>query len=273
MKLYLAALALGYVSAFPFDANPPAASTAGSTSGNSTAAGGGGASGPGMTTDLSLPADKKTGQATFYTFWNSDKVSCNPAKCPDDGFCAAIPLSYMQPSGSSKASCGKCIKVVYEGKAAIVRVMDTCPECPDVNIDLSDKLFEQLVGDKGKGRVQLDWGFVDCNSGAAASGGATPTTPTASSATPASSSATPAASGAAPSTSSAASSTSNANPATSNANPATSSAIPATSSAAPLTSNATRSVSGAGSTDTQTFKLRGHGGVNINITMDYCKKR
>jgi hypothetical protein len=117
-----------------------------------------------MTTDLSLPADKKTGQATFYTFWNSAGVSCNPMKCPDDGFCAAIPLTYMQPSGSSKASCGKCIKVVYQQKAAIVRVMDTCPECPDTNIDLADKLFTSLIGDLGKGRVQVQWGFVDCNS-------------------------------------------------------------------------------------------------------------
>jgi hypothetical protein len=123
-----------------------------------------------MTTDVTLPAGKKSGQATYYTFWNSAQVSCNPMKCPDDGFCAAIPLTYMQPSGSTKASCGKCIKVVYQQKAAIVRVMDTCPECPDTNIDMSDKLFQALVGDLGLGRVQVDWNFVDCNSGAAASG-------------------------------------------------------------------------------------------------------
>ena len=123
--------------------------------------------GPGMTEDLNLPGDKKSGEASFYNEWASPMVSCNPDKCPEDGFCVALPMKYMGPKGPSKESCGKCIKIVYPNgkKAAIARVMDSCPGCDGEKVDLSDKLFEKLTGDKGLGRVKIEWAFVDCGSG------------------------------------------------------------------------------------------------------------
>ena len=131
--------------------------------------------GVGMTTDMTLSSAKRSGESTFYTFWNTGTPSCGPGACPADGLCAAIPLTFMGQSGSTKAGCGKCIKVVYpEGKkAAIIRVTDTCPECPEGNIDLTDKLFEQLIGDKGKGRVKTEWEFVNCETGKPEDGPAT----------------------------------------------------------------------------------------------------
>lgn len=123
----------------------------------------GGSGGLGLTSSTDLPGEVISGEATYYDEWASPAVSCNPVKCPDDGLCAAIPAKYMGDKDGTKESCGKCVKVVYEDKAIVLRVMDTCPGCGETKLDFAIPAFEALIGDKGKGRVPVKWAFVDCN--------------------------------------------------------------------------------------------------------------
>jgi expansin (peptidoglycan-binding protein) len=125
---------------------------------------------PGMTTNLDLQ-NPISGEATYYDEWASPMVSCNPQKCPEDGFCAALPMKYMNQVGSTKESCGKCVKVVYESKAIVLRVMDSCPGCGENKLDFSVPAFKALMGGLEKGRVQVKWAFVPCDGSAPASGG------------------------------------------------------------------------------------------------------
>ena len=124
----------------------------------------------GLTSDASLPDGAISGEATFYKEWADPAVSCNPDKCPDDGWCAAIPAKYMADKAGTKESCGKCIKLVYKEKAVVLRVMDTCPGCGENNIDMTVPGFEKLTGGLDLGRVEIKWAFVDCATGGSKEG-------------------------------------------------------------------------------------------------------
>lgn len=109
----------------------------------------------GTTSDTTLPAPV-SGEATFNSSWTSPSVACDSERCPDDGWCAAIPAQY------TKDPCGRCIKVVHEDKAIVVRVTDTCSTCGDANVELSAPAFEKLTGSQEKGKAKVQWAFVDC---------------------------------------------------------------------------------------------------------------
>ncbi|KAI8355028.1 hypothetical protein B0O80DRAFT_372989, partial [Mortierella sp. GBAus27b] len=56
----------------------------------------------------------------------------------------------------SKALCGKSMTVKYGQKTIVVKVVDTCKDCPSGLIDLSKEAFSKLA-DKGKGELKVEW--------------------------------------------------------------------------------------------------------------------
>ncbi|KAF9929170.1 hypothetical protein BGZ65_005918 [Modicella reniformis] len=96
------------------------------------------------------PGGNFKGRATYY---NPDgKGSCGDEL--SNNMVAALNGSQMK-----KDICGKSIKVTYEGKSVVVKVLDTCPGCPKGAVDLSEAAFKQLA-DLDKGVIQVAWSFV-----------------------------------------------------------------------------------------------------------------
>lgn len=58
--------------------------------------------------------------------------------------------------------CGACIRVDGPQGAAVVRVVDQCPGCPEGNVDLSKQAFAQIA-DLDQGRVNITWQQVPCD--------------------------------------------------------------------------------------------------------------
>lgn len=96
----------------------------------------------------------RKGQASYYTEWSSNPGSCGFIPTESD-ICAIHP-------SNMPAKCNSCILVDYNGNKLKVKVTDTCPGCSPDKIDLSDKAFQKLAGDLGKGIINITWEFVPC---------------------------------------------------------------------------------------------------------------
>ncbi|CAJ2514109.1 Uu.00g022280.m01.CDS01 [Anthostomella pinea] len=66
-----------------------------------------------------------------------------------------VALSQAQYNGN----CGRSIKVTYQGKTAVAKVVDLCPGCGSGSIDASPAVFNSLAY-PDLGRVHVDWVFV-----------------------------------------------------------------------------------------------------------------
>jgi len=65
-----------------------------------------------------------------------------------------------------KQSCGRCIKVAYQGRTIVASVQDTCPGCAALGrIDLSQGAYQALGASLGAGVVDVTWDWVNCANG------------------------------------------------------------------------------------------------------------
>lgn len=55
--------------------------------------------------------------------------------------------------------CDQEITIKYNGKTMTGVVRDRCPGCPAKGIDVSEMIFDDLVGGTGAGRVEVEWSF------------------------------------------------------------------------------------------------------------------
>ncbi|CAJ2510437.1 Uu.00g051400.m01.CDS01 [Anthostomella pinea] len=67
-----------------------------------------------------------------------------------------VALSQSQYNGN----CGKSIKITYQGKTAVAKVVGLCPGCGSGSIDASPAVFNSLAN-PDLGRIHVDWGVVD----------------------------------------------------------------------------------------------------------------
>ncbi|KAI9229308.1 MAG: RlpA-like double-psi beta-barrel-protein domain-containing protein-containing protein, partial [Piptocephalis tieghemiana] len=98
----------------------------------------------------------RKGEATFFE--------------PNDGSCGgkygdmktglvALSDKLMKGKSPNTEYCGRTIQITRGGKVATAVVADTCPECPEGNIDLDLQTFEKL-GTEDEGRIPVTWCFV-----------------------------------------------------------------------------------------------------------------
>ncbi|KAK6821784.1 RlpA-like double-psi beta-barrel-protein domain-containing protein-containing protein [Apiospora arundinis] len=105
----------------------------------------------------SLVARAKSGDMTYY---DAGLGACGRTNNNQDSI-VALPFSYFKASNPNQdPMCGKKIKISYKGKSKTVTVVDKCAGCSGNSIDVTPKVFTDLVGGLGAGRVQVTWDFV-----------------------------------------------------------------------------------------------------------------
>jgi len=58
--------------------------------------------------------------------------------------------------------CGKCVKIVYNNKYLVGRLIDRCPGCGYGGLDISPSMFEHFENKK-EGIFTADWEYVSCD--------------------------------------------------------------------------------------------------------------
>jgi expansin (peptidoglycan-binding protein) len=98
------------------------------------------------------------GVATFYE--PDGPGNCGlPTPPGESGGIAAINL----PQYEGGAICGACMRVRGPGGSVRVRIINSCPECPENHIDLSREAFARIA-DPVAGRVPIHYQIVPCDS-------------------------------------------------------------------------------------------------------------
>jgi len=71
--------------------------------------------------------------------------------------------SQVKSNNPNTASvCDKCVKISYQGKWVVGRIVDSCPGCPYKGLDVSPTIFE-VFADRDVGILYMDWEFTDCS--------------------------------------------------------------------------------------------------------------
>jgi expansin (peptidoglycan-binding protein) len=96
-----------------------------------------------------------TGEATYYAADGSG--NCSFDADPSDPMVAA--MNIVDYAGS--AACGACVAIDGPDGSITVRIVDSCPECPQGDIDLSEAAFPMIAA-KELGRVPISWRYVSC---------------------------------------------------------------------------------------------------------------
>ncbi|KAK2590629.1 hypothetical protein QQS21_011695 [Conoideocrella luteorostrata] len=126
---------------------PPPAPSSGSGSGS-----GGSGSGSG-----SGSGDHK-GDLTYYAVGMG---ACGEDDSGKDNSANIVALSHLdmgtQSNGNPK--CGKKISIFANGKSTTATVRDKCMGCKAGDIDVSEKVYKELYGDLGSGRMPVSWSY------------------------------------------------------------------------------------------------------------------
>jgi expansin (peptidoglycan-binding protein) len=68
--------------------------------------------------------------------------------------------SALMGSGSGEY-CGRKVRIQgKDGTAVMATVRDKCPSCEPDELDVSNKVFKEVVGNLGVGRSKVSWSFV-----------------------------------------------------------------------------------------------------------------
>lgn len=71
----------------------------------------------------------------------------------------AVSSALMSGQGAGKA-CDRKIAIKANGKEVTAVVRDKCPSCHADAIDVSEKVFRDLIGDLGVGKTEVSWAFI-----------------------------------------------------------------------------------------------------------------
>ncbi|KAJ2967599.1 hypothetical protein NQ176_g9584 [Zarea fungicola] len=71
----------------------------------------------------------------------------------------AISKDLMGPVSNGNEYCGKTITIYAGGKSVVARIEDKCMGCAMYDLDVSEKIFQELEGGLGAGRVPVTWSF------------------------------------------------------------------------------------------------------------------
>lgn len=112
-----------------------------------------------------------TGDITFYTEWKGGYGSCGlDISKTNQFYVAALSSKYMalppgmtNPNNHPLCASDKCLQIWGARGSVVLKISDTCAGCKNDDVDVADTVFP-LLDDPDKGRVQMNWQFVDCNS-------------------------------------------------------------------------------------------------------------
>lgn len=124
---------------------PAPSQSSGSGEGSSGGGSGGGAS--------------YSGEITYYTVGMG---ACGEDDTGKDNSENIVALSHLMMGTQSNGNpmCGKTITITANGKTATAVVKDKCMGCAEDDIDVSEKVFDQLFGGLGGGRMPCTWSFA-----------------------------------------------------------------------------------------------------------------
>lgn len=106
---------------------------------------------------------------TFYYEWRGNYGSCALERSKKDPFYVAalsrffmkLPTNITNPNNHPKCTEPHCVRVNGKRGSVVLKVSDTCYGCRPYDVDVSDRVFP-LLDDPNKGRVVMNWKFVDC---------------------------------------------------------------------------------------------------------------
>ncbi|KAJ3105371.1 hypothetical protein HDU96_008594 [Phlyctochytrium bullatum] len=98
--------------------------------------------------------------------------ACGPSHVPlDPTYYAALSLASFTPytpSGNPNLNplCGQCALIRHGPNTTLVPLVDACPGCPPLGLDLSFAAFVELAGSREAaieaGRIEVSWTMVSC---------------------------------------------------------------------------------------------------------------
>jgi len=94
------------------------------------------------------------------TYYESAPSSSHPGACGRD----YLADYYIAINGGqySDSLCGRCVKIVYNNKYLVGKLIDECPGCPSGGLDISPSMFQHFAA-KSKGIFNADWEYVSCD--------------------------------------------------------------------------------------------------------------
>ncbi|POR35429.1 Papain inhibitor [Tolypocladium paradoxum] len=95
------------------------------------------------------------GNSGSITYYNPGLGACGETNGDGDAIVAVSAALF-----DAQRPCNRNIRVSYEGRSAVVRVVDRCSGCAVNDLDLSPSAFQQVIGDLGKGRVTASWDWA-----------------------------------------------------------------------------------------------------------------
>ncbi|PTB67729.1 hypothetical protein BBK36DRAFT_1116350 [Trichoderma citrinoviride] len=91
----------------------------------------------------------RTGAITWY---NTGLGACGQTN-NDGELVAAVSASLYD----REHPCGRKLRISYQGRSGVVKVVDRCAGCAENDVDLSPAAFKSIIGDLGLGRVTASW--------------------------------------------------------------------------------------------------------------------
>lgn len=99
----------------------------------------------------------KKGRVSYY---EDAPSSSNPGACGRE-YLADYYIA-LNTNQYEKGLCGKCIKIVYNNKYLVGKLVDSCPGCGSGGIDISPSMFTHFEK-KSTGIFYADWEYVSCD--------------------------------------------------------------------------------------------------------------
>ncbi|MDC0666758.1 expansin EXLX1 family cellulose-binding protein [Nannocystis radixulma] len=96
-----------------------------------------------------------SGEATYYAADGSG--NCSFDANPGEPMVAAM----NNVDYAASAACGACVAIDGPDGSITVRIVDSCPGCPQGDIDLSEGAFPMIAAME-LGRVPISWRYVSC---------------------------------------------------------------------------------------------------------------
>ena len=99
-----------------------------------------------------------SGEITYYAVGLG---ACGKDDSGKDNSANIVALSkdMMGTQSNSNPMCGKTITIYANGKSTTATVRDKCMGCPKNSIDVSEKVYKELYGSLGSGRMPVSWSF------------------------------------------------------------------------------------------------------------------
>ncbi len=106
---------------------------------------------------------------TYYYEWKGNYGSCGLNRSKVDPFYVAalsrhwmkLPDGITNPNKHPLCRPQHCVKINGRRGSVVLKISDTCFGCKESDVDIADEIFPMLE-DPRKGRVKMDWQFVNC---------------------------------------------------------------------------------------------------------------